>query len=136
MKKVILDTNVLISGIFWKGKANRLLENLIRNKIELPASYEMLKEYSAVIRRITEKYNEGNLGERWSLILIEHLSLIDVPAKFGKCRDPHDNMFIDCAIASRTRIIVTGDNDLLSLDEKIPGISFLTVEKALGLLMK
>jgi putative PIN family toxin of toxin-antitoxin system len=131
VKRIILDTNVLISGIFWKGKTSRLLESVIKHKVELVASYEMLKEYTAVINRIAEKYNEQELGERWAVMLIEHLTLIDAPKKFKKCRDPYDNMFVDCALASGAKIIVTGDDDLLSLDGTVKGISFLTVDKAL-----
>ena len=132
MKKIILDTNVLISGIFWNGRTSQLLEHVIRHKVELVASYEMLKEYTAVINRIAGKHGKQNLTERWAVMLIEHLSLVDAPKRFKECRDHHDNMFVDCALASGARIIVTGDDDLLSLECSVKGIKFLTVDNALS----
>ena len=41
------------------------------------------------------------------------------------CRDPKDDMFLACAVTSKTKIIVSGDRDLLSVSG-YKGIEILT----------
>ena len=134
MKKAVLDTNVLVSGIFWRGKPNHLLERMLALDVEISASPKMLAEYVDVIDKMAGKRDARQLAERWSERLFGRLRMVDVPAKFKACRDPKDNMFVDCALASGTVIIVSGDDDLLSLQGIVKGVKFLTVEQAIALL--
>ena len=50
--KVVLDTNVMISGIFWKGKPYLILEQWINEKIDIIVSQEILDEYMRVPKDI------------------------------------------------------------------------------------
>ena len=47
MSKVVLDTNVLISGTFWKGDSFKVLKLIDEKKIWNYISKEIIEEYSA-----------------------------------------------------------------------------------------
>ena len=49
--KVVLDTNILVSGTFWKGDSAKILECIDIKKIELILSEELIKEYNEIIKR-------------------------------------------------------------------------------------
>ncbi|MBI4223697.1 MAG: putative toxin-antitoxin system toxin component, PIN family [Deltaproteobacteria bacterium] len=49
--KVILDTNVLISAVFWKGAPHQILKAAEDNLLVIAASAEILQEFYQVIRR-------------------------------------------------------------------------------------
>ena len=46
---VVIDTNILISGIFWKGKPYKILELWMKNEFDLIITQEILTEYIEVI---------------------------------------------------------------------------------------
>ena len=58
MRKVVLDTNVLISGVIASGYSAAILDAAQREEIQLVASTHLLEEFSSVIsrRHITRKY--------------------------------------------------------------------------------
>ena len=55
--KVVLDTNVLISGIFFSGPPARILAAWADGGFELVASVEVLTEYRRVAGRLHKKYS-------------------------------------------------------------------------------
>ncbi len=115
--KIVLDTNVLASGIFWGGTPLRILDLWSKQKIEVLASDAILDEYLRTIRQIALKANRPDLHRSWALVLPARVKLVSIKKSFQLCRDPNDDMFIDCAIAGKARIIVSGDRDLLVLKQ-------------------
>lgn len=61
--KVVLDTNVLVSGTFWRGDSSKIVNLIDIGKIELILSEELIKEYNDVINRkeIMDKIERKNL---------------------------------------------------------------------------
>ena len=51
MKKVVLDTNTLISGILWDGNEARVIEEAENNKVQLFISQKLLQELEGVLKR-------------------------------------------------------------------------------------
>ena len=47
--KVTLDTNILVSGLGWKGNPHKILEKVIRGEIQLFTSREIYEELSRVL---------------------------------------------------------------------------------------
>lgn len=115
--KVVLDTNVLVSGIFWGGTPLKILTLWKDKKLDALASDAILDEYLRTIHRVAQKANRPDLYRAWSLFLPSRLKLIAIRKSFCLCRDPKDDMFIDCAIAGKARYIVSGDRDLLALEK-------------------
>ena len=111
--RIVLDTNVLISGIYFSGPPGRILAAWHSGKFQLAVSIEILEEYLNVAERLASRYSgveyEGILG-----LIVQNAQLVqgaDLPEPVSE--DPDDDKFLACALASNTRIIVSGDSDLL-----------------------
>lgn len=111
--KIVLDTNVLVSGIFWGGVPEKILEQAIVGEIQLYATESILDEYFRIIDKIGKK--DKDLASQWKMLLVKIIKVIRADVKIEICRDPKDNMFLECAVASRAKYIVSGDDDLISL---------------------
>jgi uncharacterized protein len=96
--RIVLDTNVLVSGIFWSGPPYKILENWIQDKFELLITGEILTEYQETLNRISKGKND-RLVNTWILLIAENAKVINVKKKFKLSIDPDDNKFIDCAVS-------------------------------------
>lgn len=111
--KVILDTNVFISGVFFGGPPYQILSAWRDRKIRLVMSQEILEEYWRVGEIFADKFPSIALRPILDLVTIE-AELYE--AKYFPepvCSDPDDDKFLACAITSGTRIIVSGDKHLI-----------------------
>ena len=111
--KVVLDTNVLISGIFFSGLPGRILNAWRSRKFQIAVSVEVLEEYIDVAERLTARYADieyqGILG-----LIVENADLIQASSLSEPvCDDPDDDKFLACAVAAHAEIIVSGDRALL-----------------------
>jgi putative PIN family toxin of toxin-antitoxin system len=111
--RIVLDTNLLISGIFWGGTPHEILKLWFENKFEVWATEDIISEYF----RIIEKIAKGNTQviREWKLLLAETLKICKTDLKLTICRDPKDNMFLECAASISAKYLVSGDDDLLVL---------------------
>jgi len=98
--KAILDTNVLISGIFWKGAPFQILKAWQGRRFRLAISLPILDEYRRVLEEMTRKRPSAVLGS--ILALIELQSEMVEPVHFAKTvrRDPDDDKFLEAAIGA------------------------------------
>lgn len=112
--KIVLDTNVLISGVFWGGKPYQIIQLWLSHEIELFATKKILKEYFNILDR-TDKSRE--LAKEWQNYILENIYIIEEKTSIKLSRDPHDDKFLNCAIAANASYIISGDNDLLELKE-------------------
>lgn len=113
--RIVLDTNVLISGIYFSGLPGKILQAWRSQKLQLAVSTEILEEYLNVAERLAIRYvnveYEGILG-----LIVQNAELVqstELPEPVSE--DPDDDKFLACALASSTYIIVSGDNDLLKV---------------------
>jgi putative PIN family toxin of toxin-antitoxin system len=125
--KIVLDTNVFISGIFWDGSPRKILSLWAKNKIDLLITKKILNEYLRVLHKIDK---DGNIAKKWGAFIIEHSIIINDKELIQLCRDPDDNKFLNCAITGKADYIVSGDKDLLSL-KKIGSIRIVNTSKFL-----
>ena len=113
--KVIIDTNVLISGIFFGGPPAKILEAWRGGELQSVVSPEILEEYYEVCERISVRYPDIDIAPILVLIARNSQVVESPPLAEQVSRDVDDDKFIACAIASNTRIIISGDNDLLTV---------------------
>ncbi len=113
--KVVVDTNVLVSGIFWGGVPLKILDLWRKQDIEVVASDLTLDEYLKVIFRIAQKVDRLDLYREWAFVLSSNIKIVAIKKSFHLCRDHQDDKFIDSAIAGRAHYLVSGDSDLLVL---------------------
>jgi uncharacterized protein len=113
--KVVLDTNVLISGIFFGGVPGNVLDAWMRGRFEIYVTPKILSEYESVLCFFAREETQ-HLQERWLVALSEHVHYVMDPALYPKvCRDPHDDKFLYCAAVAQVDYLVTGDKDLKTL---------------------
>jgi len=112
--RVIIDTNVLISGVFFGGPPAKILKAWHRGELQLIVSPEILEEYYEVCERISVRYPDIDIT-RILLLIARNSQVVDAPTLAERVsRDADDDKFIACAVASGTQIIISGDNDLLT----------------------
>jgi putative PIN family toxin of toxin-antitoxin system len=112
VKRVVLDTNVLVSALLFKGALARLVELLRNGKIIPVISKETFSELTTVLW-----YPKFSLSKDEIKSIIEHeilpyFEIIEVVKTVkGVCRDPEDDKFISCALSASADCIVSGDKD-------------------------
>ena len=123
--RLIIDTNVLVSGIFFGGLPGHLLKKWKDGEIKLVASSEIFHEYAEVIRRLGRKYPALETANLIDLLAVELEMVRTKKINPPICRDPDDDKFIACAISGKVELIISGDRDLLVL-KKYKKIRFIT----------
>ena len=116
VRKVVLDTNVLVSSILFKGELAGIVDLWKRGKIVPVVSRETFDE----LRKVLEYQKFGlTKGEIRTIIKEEVLPFFEIveitDEVSGVCRDPDDDKFIACALAASADFIVSGDKDLCDI---------------------
>jgi putative PIN family toxin of toxin-antitoxin system len=113
--KVVMDTNVFVSGVFFSGPPYQILKAWQEGEFELVVSQEILDEYRRVGEILGEERPKVDLNPILNFV-IEHAKVYK-PAKLKGpvCEDPDDDKFFACAIASGSKVIVSGDKHLLKV---------------------
>jgi len=118
--RLVLDTNILISALFWDGNERKLLRLCRKGKHQLIISPQILDELSRVL---LDKFNlpSEKLKEyREEILLMSELALPVGDVDIIK-HDPTDNMILETAQIGKADRIITGDKHLLKLN-KFEGI--------------
>jgi putative PIN family toxin of toxin-antitoxin system len=113
--KIVLDTNVLMSGIFFGGPPYRILQAWRDEKVQLAVCLEILAEYRKVALRLSQRYKGIDISSLLDLVAVHShiVQITSLPAPV--CDDPKDDIFLACALAARTRVVVSGDKYLLAV---------------------
>ena len=113
--KIILDTNVLASGIFFPGVPLRILQGIKQGKYSTVVTSDIVDEYKRTITKLANDFPGVDATAQLELFVVS--SEICQPKILVNpvCEDPDDDKFIACAIASKTKIIVSGDKHLLKI---------------------
>jgi len=130
-RKVVFDTNVLISGYLWKGLARRALEKVRSREWALLISNDAIDELIRVLA-----YDKFGLKPEEIEPIVRDLTEI---SEFVEVRtqiqiiedDPTDNIFLALAIDGGADVIVSGDHHLLDLEE-FEGIPITSIRKFLA----
>jgi putative PIN family toxin of toxin-antitoxin system len=118
---VVLDTNTVISGLFWKGAPRQILDLARSGSITLFTSPELLAELADVLGR--KKFSQRMIQAQVTVdeLVFGYAALARTirPAKIKPViqADPDDNKVLACAIAAKATLIVSGDSHLLDLKE-------------------
>lgn len=114
---VVVDTNVIISGIFWKGHPRNIIELWKIGEIQLIISPSILDEYKKVSKILSENYPHVDIDNIINLITINSV-LVNAPDLEKRvCEDADDDKFLSCAIAGNANFIISGDKHLLKIKE-------------------
>jgi putative PIN family toxin of toxin-antitoxin system len=115
--RIVLDTNVLISGIFFTGPPNKILRAWKERKLQVVFSPDIYFEYLRVAELISSKYPNIEISEILNLMAV-HAEIIQSSTLPDQvCEDPDDDKFIACALSGKVDFIISGDKKLLQLSE-------------------
>lgn len=116
MKKVVLDTNVTISALFWEGNPRKIYNLVRQGKLIMLLSDNMEKEFIRVLG-----YEKFGLSPQEIMPFLRNLrfharhvetkSEIDVVTT-----DPTDNIFLECALDGGADFLISGDRHLLDIE--------------------
>lgn len=130
--KVVLDTNVLMSAIFFAGTPYRVLEAWRRGRIELVVSEAILEEYRKTGAAMSEQFPLVDVSPWLELIVAEATLVLAPPLPARVCTDPDDDKFLACALAASAKVICSGDKALLKTSG-YHGIKVLTAKQLLAM---
>ena len=113
-QRVVLDANVLISGVLWGGKPGLIIKWYRQGTFALFISPFILAELANFLEeyQVDKKHRETILQE----FKTRPVKIIP-PKKVSICRDNKDNQILDLCLAAHANLLVTGDRDLLALKE-------------------
>lgn len=113
--RIVLDTNVFISGVFFSGPPFQILQAWRDRKIRIALSEEILEEYQRVTKILAAKHPGVHLDSVLNLFSIEADFFAPSNLPRPVCQDKADDKFLACALAAGARIVVSGDSHLLKV---------------------
>jgi len=115
--RVVLDTNIFVSSIFWeKGNPHKVIELALDKKIQIFSSLAILEELEKILRRDFDEPDK--MIHRQISLILEYARIIQVAVSLDVVKDdPEDDKIVECAASCNADYIVTGDKHLLNLKE-------------------
>lgn len=135
IKKIVIDTNVFISGFGWKGKPEEILKLVENRQIINFITPDIFEEVRRVISYPKLKFSES--------LQIKILEFVLFYSEFIESRkritfideDPDDNKLLECAIEAKAEYIISGDPHLLRLN-KFKDIKIIGADEFLNIFSK
>ncbi len=132
----MLDTNVALSALVWRGAPYRLLQAIRRQPetVQLYSSEALLTELAEVLARPHLRKPLAAIGKTPADVLTDYAASVEVvtPTEVPRviADDPDDDHVLACALAARADAIVSGDRHLRGLQPQWRGIAILTAALA------
>ncbi len=116
MIRVVIDTNVVISALLFGGIPGILIELWKNGRIKPLISREIIDEYLKVLTYPKFSLSEEEINYILYREILPFFEVISVKHKPPIIKeDPSDDIFIQCAQTGKVRVIISGDQHLLSL---------------------
>jgi putative PIN family toxin of toxin-antitoxin system len=114
--RVVLDTNVVVSALLFTGISSKLVPLWQNDLITVLVSRGILEEYLRVLSYPKFKLSEGDIKGLIQEELLPYVEVVKTRRRLRVVdRDPSDDKFVECAVAGKARVIISGDKDLLSV---------------------
>lgn len=127
--RIVLDTNVLLVSISSKSRYRPILDSFLNEEYELCVTTDILLEYEEIIGE-----HMGKGFAAYVLQLIENAPNVKWITKYYKwnliAADVDDNKFVDCAIASDAKFLVSDDKHFIALKQiPFPKVEVITAKE-------
>ena len=127
--RIVLDTNVLLVSISTKSAYRWVFDAFLNEDIILCVTTDILIEYEEIL----ERHMGGKVADTM-LQIIENAPNVELTTRYFKwnliAKDPDDNKFVDCAIASGAAYLVSNDKHFQVLNSiEFPKVTLLTVDE-------
>ncbi len=113
--RVVLDTNVFVSGIHWKGSSELILRKWFLGRFELVSSVPIVDELVATLKSFKIPLPAEDILW-WESLILSKSSIVSPSERIDAVkRDPDDNKFIETAQEGKADFIVSQDRHLLDI---------------------
>jgi uncharacterized protein len=124
--RFVFDTNVIVRALLTEASVSRRAFDHAVDTGKILLSLPVLAEFNEVLgREKFRKYVHEDEAKRFLAALVRIADWVEVNVSITACRDASDNKFLELAVSGRATHIISGDNDLLSLNpfQGIPVLS-------------
>lgn len=136
MSRIVIDTNTLVQIVSPKSRYREIYDSFFDGRNTLCVSTEILEEYEEILYRLTNKEVAANIIDA----IVNNPYTLEVQPfyKFNLIQqDPDDNKFVDCAIVSHARYLVTEDKHFRVLkDIPFPSVNVIGIDDSLNEIRK
>lgn len=119
--RITVDTNLVVSAFLWGGNPRRVLDAAHAGVIDLFTSHDLLSELEEVLSRDKFQRRLEAVNSSVGEILDQYKALAELievdEMEPVVIRDPDDDAVIACALSADSELIISGDKDLLDLEE-------------------
>lgn len=134
--RIVLDTNVVLSALLWRGTPHHLLAAIARrSSVQLYSSTALLEELADVLTRPSVINRLALIGKTGREVLADYVEAIDLVEPGTVARvvagDVDDDQVIAAAIAAHADLIVSGDRKHLLPLGSHQGIDIIDAAEAL-----
>lgn len=117
---IVIDTNILISAALSPGGiAYQALAKAVQNFIIVQSNETYQEIADRIYKSKFDKYVSNEKREELLNIIKNKSQFIQTTSDITSCRDPDDNKFLELAIDSEAKFLITGDKDLLTLKSQV-----------------
>ena len=118
IKKVVLDTSVLVSALLFRGELSKIVMLWQKGKIIPVISKGTFDELRTVLKYPKFSLSSEEIDSMIENEILPYFEIVEADENIkGICRDPEDDKFIACAVSASADVIVTGDKDLSDLKQ-------------------
>ncbi len=111
MDRIVLDTNIIVSGLISAGKSRKVLNLVLSGQVEFFLSFEVLSEYIGVLRRPKfTVYRRFSPRAANTITSLQTLANMISPARHvSVCSDSDDNKFVELALEASADYLITNN---------------------------
>jgi uncharacterized protein len=136
--RLVLDTNVAVSGLLWGGHSRRLLELALDNTIALYSSPVLIDELSQTLHYVKLGKRITAMETTAQALVASYSAMVTlvVPQQVPRVivQDADDDQVLACAVEAHAHFIASGDQHLHSLGGNYLGVRIVTPAEAMVLL--
>ncbi len=112
--RVVLDTNVLMSGLLFGGMPGRIVEAWRRGRIEVVLTPAVLTEHERVAEALSKRYPEVAITALLRILASLATRVDDRDLSEPVCADPDNDKFLACALSGHATLVVSGEKALIA----------------------
>lgn len=120
--RVLLDTNIWISGLLWGGNPRRIIKLAMSEQITIYSSKLLIDELQATLAypKLQRRLEKLAITAEELIVEVAAITQLSQPvaiSNFSQLRDPKDKIVLETALSVPVEVIISGDEDLLILRE-------------------
>ena len=141
--RAVVDTNVVASGLLWRGPPNQILKWARDGVLDIMACEETSAEVKRVIqyKRFSQRLSDlDTIPNEVIAYFMNLVTFVPTPQFIPRAihKDLFDNIFLALASENKARLIISGDKHLLDMKEykDIPVVTPSEASRLIKILLK